>query len=136
MGRYDGPHFECEDRDVVSIWVAKCPLSEIPNDYFDENYEGDDDEPFNQFSTDFGFGYYDHDFVEPMALDGCSPLDEIIKASSYGKSFAQEAMMKSEIKETEHIFLMYNFEYNSTVTGITDSKFYKFIGVFKYDSNA
>jgi hypothetical protein len=136
MGRYDGPEFECEDEDVVSVWVAKCPILEIPNDYFDEDYGGDDDDPFNQFSSDFGFGYYDHDYVEPNTLKGYAPLDKIIEASSYGKSFSQQALQASDIKETEHIFLMYNFKYDPKVTGINESKYYKFIGVFKYDRDA
>lgn len=135
MGRYDGPDFECEDRDVVSIWIAKCSSDDIPNDYFEENYSGDDDEPFNQFSTDFGFGYYDHDFVEAMALGGSSPLEEILNCSSYGESFAKKATLSSETKETVHVFLMYNFEYKPEVTGIIESNFYKFIGVYDYDRN-
>jgi len=136
MGRYDGPHFSCEDNDVVSVWVAKCALSKIPDDYFIENYDGEDEDPFNQFSTDFGFGYYDHDFVEPMALEGSAPLDAIINDSSYGKSFAKEAYAASTIKNTEHIFLMYNFNYDPKITGVIESEYYKFIGVFKYDRNA
>jgi hypothetical protein len=58
MGRYDGPHFRV-DEDVVSVWIAKCSLAEIPDNYFEENYGGEDDEPFNDFSSDFGFGYCD-----------------------------------------------------------------------------
>ena len=136
MGMYDGPDFECEDKDVVSIWVAKCPAVQIPNNYFDENYGGEDDEPFNQFSTDFGFGFYDHDFVEPMALKGSAPLEKILDCSSYGKSFSNKATALSEIKNTEHVFLMYNFEYKAEVTSIHENKYYKFIGVFGYDRNA
>jgi hypothetical protein len=61
MGRYDGSHFEVENEDAVSMWAAKCTVADIPEDYFHENYGGEDDEPFNQFSTNFGFGFYDHD---------------------------------------------------------------------------
>jgi hypothetical protein len=135
MGKYDGPHFRC-DEDVVSVWVAKCSISEIPADYFKEDYEGEDEDPFNQFSNDFGFGYYDHDFVEGAALQGCTPIEKVIETASYGSSFAANVKAVSDIQSAEHAFLMYNFAYDPTVTGVHESKFYKFIGVFKYDKNA
>jgi hypothetical protein len=108
----------------------------MPSDYFIEDYDGEDEDPFNQFSTDFGFGYYDHDFVEGAALPGCASIDKIIEAASYGHSFATEVKAASEIKNAEHVFLMYNFNYSPNVTGITESKYYKFVGVFKFDKNA
>ncbi|MBI1891274.1 MAG: immunity 22 family protein [Burkholderiales bacterium] len=135
MGRYDGPHFHCEEN-LVSVWAAKCPISQVPDDYFEENYGGDDDDPFNQFSTDFGFGYYDHDFVEGAALEKSAPIEQIIETASYGQSFANDVKAGSEVKNTEHVFLMYNFNYDPSVTGVRESKYYKFLGVFKYDPDA
>ena len=69
MGRFDGPHFETPDEDVVSIWLARCSFDAIPETYVDDpapdpDGDDDDDASWNDFSTDFGFGYYDHDFVE------------------------------------------------------------------------
>lgn len=134
MGKFDGPHFQC-DECLVSVWVAKRPISEIPKKYFAENYEGEDDEPFNQFSQDFGFGYYDHDFVEGAGLKTSSPVAAIISSASYGNSFCQAVGAASAIKNTEHVFLMYNFRYDPIQTGVTESDFYKFVGVFAYSRN-
>jgi len=53
MSRFSGPHFYKEDSDVVSIWLPKLPTSEIPENYFEENYRDNDEDPFNQFSSDF-----------------------------------------------------------------------------------
>ena len=136
MGKFDGPHFYCENENVVSVWVAILPLNEIPDDYFEEDYGGDDEDPFNEFSSDFGFGYYDHDFVEANTLESCSPINEILKECAYGNSFAEAAYQSSDIKNSEHVFLMYNFNYDPEITGITRSKYYKFIGVFSYNENA
>ncbi|MCX7205603.1 MAG: immunity 22 family protein [Proteobacteria bacterium] len=135
MGKFDGPYFRC-DEDLVSVWIAKCPCSKMPVDYFTENYDGEDEDPFNQFSTDFGFGYYDHDFVEGSALIGSASIEDIIKKASYGHSFAMEVSDTSDVKYSEHVFLMYNFNYSPSVTGVTESKYYKFIGVFKFNQNA
>lgn len=134
MGKFDGPPFQC-DEDVVSVWIAKCPISEIPKQYFAENYAGEDDEPFNQFSHDFGFGFYDHDFVEGAGLKVSSPIAAIISSASYGNSFCQDVGTASAIKSSEHVFLMYNFRYDPIQTGIDESDFYKFVGVFAYSDN-
>ncbi|MFT5523765.1 MAG: hypothetical protein ACI9G1_004586 [Pirellulaceae bacterium] len=37
MGMYDGPHFQREDRDVVSIWVAHTNFGAIPKKYMEYN---------------------------------------------------------------------------------------------------
>ena len=79
MGRYDGPHFDVdvEDECVVSVWASIVPWHEIPEDYWQYNLNGDDDAPFNRFSSDFGFGYYDDDFVPgPVSFSITTSLDD------------------------------------------------------------
>lgn len=136
MGMFNGPHFFDEDLDLVSIWVSKCPPHEIPKDYFKENYDDDaEDEPFNQFSDDFSFGYYDHDFVEKAGIHGDS-VEEKLQYSSYGKSFCREASQACDVTGDVEFFLMYHFKYDPTVTNVKESDYYKFIGCFRFDKNA
>lgn len=71
--------FEKEDSNIVSIWASKVPNSEIPGDYFIENYN--DEETFNQFSSDFGFGFYDHDFTENAGVYGDTNEQKLMYSS-------------------------------------------------------
>ena len=136
--------FEKEDSNIVSIWASKVPNSEIPEDYFTENYSEEEEEeedelaieePFNQFSSDFGFGYYDHDFTENASAYGDTNEQKLMYAS-YGKSFCKDASSSCDIKSVETFYLMYDFIYDPKVTKINESKYFKFIGCFKFDKNA
>lgn len=141
--RYGPPHFS-DQENRVSIWLGIVPLDEIPEDYFQENYQ-DEDKPFTHFSADFGFGFYDHDFVEMMtggenvADSVPKPVRFLLDVTSYNDSFLQRALLAANecgITESELAFLMYDFEYDPKVTGITQSKWLRFIGCFDYDKDA
>jgi Immunity protein 22 len=137
MSRFDGPHFYAENEDVVSIWVATCPFTDIPTEYFKENYDENDDAPFNQFSSDFGFGFYDHDLVETNNAEDCkaSPLAELLQPMSYSQSFLAHVTQLAGslgIKKSSYIFMLYNFKYCQITTGISESKYLRFVGVFPY----
>jgi hypothetical protein len=138
MGRYDGPYFAVEDEDVVSIWIAKCSFAEIPENYFEENYGGEDDEDFNAFSADFGFGFYDHDLVETFCRDDRNESDiaALVKPLSYSGSFLDSVISTAKrlkIDKTSFVFLLYNFKYDPKVTKTQESQYMRFLGVFPYD---
>jgi len=134
MSMFDEPHFGKEGSNIVSIWASKVPLKEIPTDYFSENYSDEDDGSFNQFSVDFGLGFYDHDFVE-NARDYGDTNEDKLSFASYGQSFCKVASDACDIPKVEDFYLMYDFIYDPDVTEINESKYYKFIGCFKYDKN-
>lgn len=141
MGKYDGPHFECEDRDVVSIWVAHANFDAIPESYMEYNIEGDDDEPWSTFTENFGFGFYDDDFVESFLQPDQqqASLYEQLKFLSYSSSFIEAAVdeaRKRNLDDTAFVFLMYNFAYDPNVTGIQCDEFLEFLGVFAFDSES
>jgi hypothetical protein len=138
MGRYDGPHFEVENEDVVSIWAATVTLAKIPSDYFEPRYGGEDDEPFNPFSDDFGFGCYDLDFVDTNGVDDgrLVPIEELLAPVSYSASFRAAAAQQAQqlgVGQTCYVILLYNFKYDPAVTGVRENKYMRFIGVFPYD---
>lgn len=129
------PIFSKENLNIVSIWASKVDLEKIPSNYFEENYSEDNDEYFNQFSSDFGFGYYDHDFIENAGKYG-DTNEEKLKLASFGKSFFKEASQACDLPNVDNFFIMYDFIYNSDFTGIKESKYYKFIGCFNFDKSA
>src|SRR5262249_3865823 len=127
------------NEDVASVWAATCALADIPKGYFLPNYGGED-EPFNPFSADFGFGYYDHDFVETYCTEDWRvvPIAELIAPLSYSASFRETAVRQAEllgVGHTSYVILLYNFKYDSAVTGIRESAYMRFVGAFPYDRN-
>ncbi len=71
-----------------------------------------------------------------VALPDRARIEEIVSEASYGASFCDEVGRRSEIKETEHVFLMYNFRYDPAVTAIRESRHYRFVGVYAFDEKA
>lgn len=138
------------DEQIVSVWAAKVPVSEIPEDYFEEHYYDDDEydddgeiveRPFNQFSWDFGFGFYDYDFVETMGARSQAIVDfsEIIARVSFSQSFFEPACAAATAvgcEQTAWIIVIYNFKYDPSVTGTTETEFMRFVGAFPFDENA
>jgi hypothetical protein len=138
MGKYDGPHFEAEGEGIVSVWIATVPFDAIPDDYWIYDFEGDDDAAWNRFSSDFGFGYYDDDFVDSNCDDEhrSVPIRDLVTACSYGASFVEVVVKRAAelgLTETSYVYLMYNFRYDPTVTGIERSPYLRFLGVFEHE---
>jgi len=133
--RYGGPHFEAEG--FVSIWIGTFPSEEIRAEQLCERYgEEYEDEPLALWMGEFGFGWFDHDFMDTnghgMAV---GPLRELIESCSYAASFVNEAMKiaaQQGISETQFVMLLYDFRYDPSVTGITRGKYLQFLGAFPY----
>ncbi len=139
MGKYDGPHFSAENQ--VSIWLAHVPFAEIPENYWIPDWEDEsDDGAWNDFSADFGFGYYDDDFVESFCDEEGAPLAiyDQLKYLSFSKSFIQSAVSAGRakgIESTTYVFVIYDFKYDPIITGIDKSKYLTFIGAFDLDKD-
>lgn len=138
MGMYDGPHFQCDDRDLVSIWVAHTDFDAIPESYMQYNIGGGDDEPWSAFTDNFGFGFYDDDSVESHLQPDLrrAPLYEQLKFLSYSSSFIEAAVEEAQqrnLDKTSFVFLMYNFAYDPNVTGIQRDDYLEFLGSFAFD---
>lgn len=137
MGRYDAPDYETEQK-IVSVWAATVPWDDIPEDYWICDFDGGDDDPWNRFSTDFGFGYYDDDFVESYfdePTQAAVPIKQLIDPLSYSKTFVDAVVQRSEqigVGQTCYVFLMYGFKYDPAQSGIEQSKFLRFVGAFPY----
>jgi hypothetical protein len=93
--------YEFEKSGVVSIWVIRLPLSEIPRDYFEAHYGGDDDEPFNQFAEDFGFGYYDVDFAESNSVSGePKTLERLLGECSFSRRTCARPSLRRSARDS------------------------------------
>lgn len=135
--RHGPPHFGREGR--VSVWLSIVPLKKVPTDYFDENDE-DDDTPLNAFAAEFGFGYYDQDLVELNDEQSAAlPVWDLLAVHSYTASFvdaAAAAAGKAGIQTAQSAVVMYDFDYDPKVTGVSRSAYFQFIGAFDYDRDA
>jgi hypothetical protein len=118
----------------VSVWVTICPLAEIPESYGEERYGSD--APISEFTADFGFEYYNHDFAEGNSSDaGPVPLRQLLEPCACSASFSDPAVATAESKgltTTESVFLLYDFAYDPAVTGIERSRYWAFVGCFPF----
>jgi hypothetical protein len=137
VNRYGPPHFGKEG--FVSIWVATVPLSQIPDDYFEENY-GDEEKPLTKFYGDFGFGYFDHDFMDTNGSKRTAKsISTLVGQCSYSSSFVDQTVGEAKrrgLDKTQHVILLYDFRYDPKKTKITKSPYMEFLGSFRYDSEA
>ena len=120
MGRYDGPDFETDASRIVSVWAATVPFDDIPDDYWMPDWNGGDDDPWNQFATDFGFGYDDN--VESYCDDPdhrAVPIRDLIAPLSYAKTFIDAVVLRAReqgVADTTYVYLIYDLQYDSQVT--------------------
>jgi hypothetical protein len=132
--------YEFEAKGTVSIWVAIVPRRQIPADYFEEHHGRGDDEPFSRFSEDFGFGYYDHDFVDTNGVTGrAKPIEQLLGPCSFSSSYLTEAVSAAKqqgLDRTAFVFLLHNIAYQPEVTGLSRSQYMAFLGSFRYDPEA
>jgi hypothetical protein len=131
--------YDFEKKGVVSIWVAIVPLSRIPDKYFEE-HRGDEDQPFTQFSEDFGIGFFDHDFVDTNLSHGrARPVEELVGQCSFSSSYVEKVTAEANkrgLQKTQFVFLMFDIEYAPKQTKVSRSAYLEFLGSFSYDVNA
>ena len=128
------------DEDVVSVWASICPVSEIPENYFELRCVSIADEPMNPFSADFGFELYDEDFVESYCHEEdwrAVEIGDLIRPewSSYCETFRDMAIARAKevgVGTTAFVFLIYNFHYDPDRSGVTESRFMRFVGAFPF----
>ncbi|MFC3093129.1 immunity 22 family protein [Alteromonas sediminis] len=130
MTMFTRPDFLEEKSKKVSIWASTVPQSEIPDDYFAESYGEDDD--YSEFCKDFNMGWYDHDFAEIADEYGENNLEKLSLAS-FGESFAEEACKQCGDAIIDVFFLLYDIKYDPSRSGVKESKYFRFIGVFNYE---
>src|SRR5262249_40344815 len=95
---------------------------------------------FNQFSADFGFGYYNVDSHEANNIaDGPKSIERLIGECSFSSSFLSKAVAaakKEGFESPSAVFLLYDIDYRPKKTGVSRSKYMAFIGSFRYDPDS
>lgn len=137
MARFNVYKFEKKRR--VSIWVAIVPWTELPDDYFQEHCGRKDNEPFTQFSEDFGFDFFDHDSVDTNGSEVARPIADLLGECSYSSSYVAEAVAQARefgLETTSYVFLLYDIDYKAKLTKVSKSRYMQFLGSFQYDPKA
>jgi hypothetical protein len=133
--RYSGHHFEREG--FVSLWAGIFPSEEVRVSHLEERYDEEfEDQPLAEWTGEFGFGWFDHDFMDTN-FDGLAirPLRELLAPCSYSESFLERALAEAErqgVRETQFVLLLYDLCYDPNVTGISQGKYLQFLGAFPY----
>jgi hypothetical protein len=136
MAKLNAYHFEKQG--TVSIWVSTVPWEDLPDSYFEQHYGREDpNDPFTQFSEDFGFGFFDVDEVETNGSPGApKPMDELLGECSFSSSYVLEAKAQAAVlglTTTSFVFLLYEMEYQPEKTGVSRSAYMQFLGAFPFD---
>ena len=85
-----------ERQGFVSVWVGRLQSEGDLRAYLHEQYQ-DDDAPLSEFASDWGLGWYDHDFVESRFTDEVG-LANLLQPFSYADSFVEAAMQEGSRK--------------------------------------
>jgi hypothetical protein len=131
--------YDFEKKGQVSIWVAIVSWTQLPASYFEAHYGREDDEPFTEFSEDFGFGFYDHDKVDTNGSEEAKPLEELLGECSFSSSYLTEAVAEAKkrgLDKTSFVFLLHDIEYQPMLTKVSRSAYMEFLGAFHFDSQA
>jgi Immunity protein 22 len=131
--------YEFERKNVLSMWVAIVPLSEIPDEYFQQQ-EDEDENAFTPFSRDFGFGAYGLDSLETNIVgERIKTFDQLVGQLSFSKSFVEQAVAaarKQGLENAQGVFVLYEIDYRPKMAGASKSPYMAFLGSFKYDPEA
>ena len=77
--------------DTAHIWLGRFADESALNEYFVERLDDDDDVPINQFASDQGVTFYDHDWVE-YGYNNSGDLQALMAGHSYASSYSQKVM--------------------------------------------
>lgn len=120
----------------VSVWINKVPVSAYPESYLEENYDGEDDAPLCEWAGNFGFDYYDSDFMDVALEEGKPrPIRMLMTGCSYVESFLSEleaAAVKLGQPTANHAILLYDFDYSAMKEKVAEDSYMRFVGTFKY----
>lgn len=126
--------FYKEDSRVVSVWASKVGSLQIPKGYFRAIYD-ENEESSIQFAQDFGIEYYDTGFSERADRYGDTNIERL-RFASFGESFCKSASSACGEERVECFFLIYDFDYDPNVSGVSESEYFKFVGSFEFDTSA
>lgn len=120
----------------VSVWVNKVRVSDYPAEYLEENYDQEDDAPLCEWAGNFGFDFYDSDFMDVALEEGKPrPIRELVTGCSYVESFVDQleaAAVKLKTPTANHAIFLYDFDYTAMKEMIAEDAYMRFIGTFNY----
>jgi hypothetical protein len=133
--RYGPHHFDADG--FVSIWCGEFPTEADREAHLRERYgEEFEDEPLAEWIGEFGFGWFDHDFMDANSDDlARRPIRDLIVPCSYAASYVEAAVAAAEqlgIQTTQTVLLLFNWRYDPVATGVWQGRFLRFVGAFTY----
>lgn len=124
----------------VSVWINTVSVTAYPASYFEENYERDDNEPICEWAGNFGFKWYDHDFMDVARTEGQpQPIRELLKRCSYINTFVdklEKRALANGIGKANHAIFLYDFNYAAPKSKIKEDGYMRFLGTFEYNDSS
>ncbi|MDU0353939.1 immunity 22 family protein [Paraglaciecola aquimarina] len=124
-------------KNKVSIWAANFPYADIPDEYFEETFFKNNKRAKNTWSANYKIRYF---LPEDMETNGShDSLIDIREAagqcscsSSYIVNLLSKAK-KAKLEQVSWIILLFEQEYSTKLSGVSQDKYTTFLGAFNYD---
>lgn len=122
-------------KEISHIWLGEFK-GNAPEDFFEEHYDREDDEPLSAFAKSQGQIWYNHDFIEISYLDEPERVATLVDGHSYSEQYLQKVIIHAEnlgIHKANVFVLAYKNEIMtpSTVEGVGYKLWY--LGEFECD---
>ncbi|MCF2948722.1 immunity 22 family protein [Paraglaciecola aquimarina] len=126
-----------DKKNKVSIWVSDTPYADIPDEYFEESFFKKNKRAKNTWSDNYNLAYFLPENMETNGShDGLIDIQTAAGQCSCSSSFMVNLLSKAKKNKLENIswiILVFELEYSTKLSGVTNDYFTTFLGAFNYD---
>lgn len=96
------------EKHKAHFWAGKFRSGELLDEFFEETYSDNDDEPVSMFVESQSEFFIDHDFLERGYEDGSLPVEERFAGYSWANKWMKELgqrLKKNDIEDANTIIM-------------------------------
>ena len=132
--------FDFTKKNKVSVWVSQFPYADIPDEYFEEQFNAKKTRATNTWTKNFRMKNFDPEYLETNgAEEGTVELIKSAGECSFSSSYIEKLNSKAKKKKIERItwiVLLFEYEYSVKQSSIGKDQYLTFLGAFDYDDSA
>ena len=132
--------FDFSKKNKVSVWVSQFPYADIPDEYFEEQFNAKKTRATNTWSKNFRMKNFDPENLETNgAHEGTVELIKAAGECSFSSSYIEKLNSKAKKKKIEKItwiVLLFEYEYSVKQSSVGKDQYLTFLGAFDYDDSA
>lgn len=132
--------FDFSKKNKVSVWVSEFPYADIPDEYFEEQFNAKKTRATNTWSKNFRMTNFNPDSLETNgAHEGTVNIIKAAGECSFSSSYIKQLNSKAKKKKIEKvtwIVLLFEYEYSVKQSSVGKDQYLTFLGAFDYDDSA